>query len=130
MPVHPEEHRAGIADYPSPRTVGRWWGLLSAPVLVLFGQWGAYMLVPDACARQSSVFVHLVHLCVVLLIAAAFLLCHREWDRLGRGEPDERPGPEHRARFMAFTGMIGNGFFALVAIVMWLATILFSPCSA
>lgn len=130
MTVHAKDHRAGIADTPRLRTVGLWWGLLSAPVIVLAAQWVAYSLVPDACARQSNVFVHLVHLVAVLLIVGAWVLCHREWVRLGKGEPDERPGPEHRARYMAFSGLIGNGFFALVAIAMWLATVLFSPCSA
>lgn len=115
---------------PGAPTVAIWLALAAGPLAVLFGQWSAYVLVPDACARQSSVFVHLVHAVAVLLIAACALACRRAWVRLGRSEPDERPGPEHRARFMAFSGMIANGFFVLVALAMWLATALFSPCSA
>ena len=122
--------RAGHAAPPGGTTVALWLALAGGPVVVLLGQWAAYALVPDACARQSSVFVHLVHLVVLLLLAAAFLVCRREWARLGRGEPDERPGPEHRARFMAFSGMVTNPFLALVALAMWLATVLFSPCLA
>jgi hypothetical protein len=115
---------------PSRATVALWMALAGGPLAVLFGQWSAYVLVPDACARQNSMFVHLVHLVAVLLIAICALVCHREWVRLGRSEPDERPGPEHRARFMAFSGVISNGFFVLIALAMWLATVLFSPCSA
>ena len=107
-----------------------WLALAGGPLVVLLGQWAAYTLVPDACARQSSVFVHLVHLVALLLLAAGFLVARREWVRLGRSGPDERPGPEHRARFMAFSAMLTNPFLALVVLAMWLATLLFSPCSA
>ena len=122
--------RAEHSTAPSAATVLLWLGLLDGPVVLLANQWVGYALVPDACARQSSVFVHLVHLVALLLIAGGFLVCRREWARLGGSEPDERPGPEHRARFMAFTGMIANPFFALIVLAMWLATLLFSPCSA
>ena len=121
---------AGKSTPPSGATVALWLALAGGPVVVLFNQWVAYALVPDACARQSSVFVHLVHLVALLLLAAAFLVSRREWVRLGRAEPDERPGPEHRARFMAFSAMLTNPFLALVVLAMWLATFLFSPCSA
>jgi hypothetical protein len=126
MPVH----HAGESNPPSGATVALWLGLLSGPVIVLANQWVAYCLVPDACARQNSLFVHLVHLVALLLIGGGYVLCRREWARLGRSEPDERPGPEHRARFMAFAGMVANPFFALIVLAMWLATFLFSPCSA
>ena len=122
--------RAGHSTPPSAATVLLWLGLLVGPLAVLFNQWVGYALVPDACARQNSAFVHLVHLVALLLIAGGWLLCRREWARLGRAEPDERPGPEHRARFLAFSGMLANGFFALIVLAMWLATLLFSPCSA
>jgi hypothetical protein len=49
---------------------------------------------------------------------------------VGAAEPDERPGPDHTARFLAFAGMVANPFLALVVLAMWLATVLFSPCSA
>jgi hypothetical protein len=130
MPVHSSTHQAELPDPPSGRTVRLWLGLLAAPVVLLAGQWVGYVLVPDACARQSNLFVHLVHAVALLLMVGAFFLCHGAWKRLGRGEADERPGPEHRARYMAFSGMIGNGFFILVLCAQWLATFLFSPCSA
>ena len=121
------------AGHPNPRgavTAVLWLAFAGGPVVVLLGQWAAYVLVPDACARQSSLFVHLVHLAALLLLAAGFLAARREWTRLGRTEPDERPGPEHRARFMAFSAMLTGPFLALVVLAMWLATLLFSPCSA
>ncbi|HKP76346.1 MAG TPA: hypothetical protein VJT67_12535 [Longimicrobiaceae bacterium] len=121
---------AGKSTPPSGGTVALWLGLAGGPVVVLFNQWVAYSLVPDACARQNSLFVHVVHLVALLLLAAGYLVCHRAWSRLGAVEPDERPGPEHRARFMAFSGMLTNPFLALVVLAMWLATFLFSPCSA
>ncbi|HEX8245903.1 MAG TPA: hypothetical protein VF541_20485 [Longimicrobium sp.] len=120
--------RAEHATPPSGATVALWLALAGGPMVVLLGQWAAYVLVPDACARQSSIFVHLVHAVALLLLLAGYLVSHRDWVRLGRSEPDERPGPEHRARFMAFSGMITNGFMALVVLAMWLATFLFSPC--
>ncbi|HEV7590301.1 MAG TPA: hypothetical protein VGO40_19480 [Longimicrobium sp.] len=121
--------RAGHSPLPSRDTFALWLGVLAGPVLLLAQQTLAYALVPDACTRQSSVFVHLTHLATLLLIGGGFLLCRREWARVGRGEPDERPGPEHRARFMAFGGMVSNVFFALLVLAQWLATALFSPCS-
>jgi hypothetical protein len=122
--------RAEHSSPPGQATVALWLALAGGPVVVLLGQWAAYLLVPDACARQSSLFVHLVHFVALLLLAAGFLVGHREWVRLGRTEPDERPGAEHRARFMAFSAMLTNPFLALVVLAMWLATLLFSPCSA
>jgi hypothetical protein len=122
--------RAGHSVPPSRETVALWLALAGAPAVVLLGEWAAYTLVPDACARQSNGFVHLVHLMVLLLLAAGFLASRRTWVRLGSAAPDERPGPEHRARFMAFLGMVITPFLALVVLAMWLATVLFSPCSA
>jgi hypothetical protein len=122
--------QAGHSPLPSRHTVALWLGVLAGPVLVLAQQTMVYVLVPDACARQSSVFVHLTHLAALLLIGGGLLLCRREWSRVGRGQPDERPGPEHRARFMAFGGMMWNVFFMLLVLAQWLATALLSPCSA
>jgi hypothetical protein len=122
--------QAGHSALPSRDTVALWLGVLAGPVLVLAQQTMVYVLVPDACARQSSVFVHLTHLAALLLIGGGLLLCRREWARVGRGRPDERPGPEHRARFMAYGGMVSNVFFMLLVLAQWLATALFSPCSA
>jgi hypothetical protein len=121
---------AGQSAPPSGDTVALWLGVLSGPVLLLAQQTVAYALVPDACARQSSVFVHLTHAVTLLLIGAGFLLCRRDWVHVGRGQPDERPGPEHRERFLAFGGMVSNAFFALLLLAQWLATALFSPCLA
>lgn len=121
---------AGKSAPPDGGTVALWTALAGGPVVVLFNQWVAYALVPDACARRSSAFVHVVHLAALLLLAAGFLVCRRAWARLGRSEPDEQPGPDHRARFLAFSGMIANPFLALVVLAMWLATVLFSPCLA
>jgi hypothetical protein len=122
--------RAEHSTPPGRTAATLWLALAGGPVVVLLGQWAAYVLVPDACARQSSLFVHLVHLVALLLLAAGFLVSRREWVRLGGTEPDERPGAEHRARFMAFSAMLTNPFLALVVLAMWLATALFSPCSA
>jgi len=121
---------AGKSTPPGGATVALWTALAGAPAVVLLSQWVAYSLVPDACARQNSLFVHLVHLAALLLLAAGFLVCRRQWARVGGVEPDERPGPDHNARFLAFAGMIANPFLALVVLAMWLATVLFSPCSA
>jgi hypothetical protein len=120
----------GHSAWPGVDTVALWMGLLAGPVLLLAQQTLAYALVPDACARQSSVFVHLTHAAALGLIGVGFLLCRRAWTRSGRGAPDERPGPEHRARFMAYSGMVSNVFFALLLCGQWLATALFNPCSA
>lgn len=126
MRIETAEH----SPKPGADTVALWLGVLAGPVLLLSQQTLVYALVPDACARQSSAFVHLAHGATLLLIGGGFALCRREWGRAGRGMPDERPGPEPRARFMAYAGMWANGFFALVVCAQWLATALFSPCSA
>jgi hypothetical protein len=115
---------------PSGANVALWCGVLMAPVAVLGGESAAYVLVPDACARQSNVFIHLVHLVVLLVVLAGFAICWRAWTGLGRREPGDEAGPDGRARYMAFSGLLENGFFALVVLAMWLATWLFSPCSA
>jgi hypothetical protein len=126
MRREPAEH----SPPPAREVVALWVGVLAGPVLVLAQQTTAYALVPDACARQHSTFVQLTHGVALLLIAGAFLLLHRIWRRYGGGEPGPTPTPSERTRFLAFTGMLGNGFFALIVAAMWLATLLFSPCSA
>jgi hypothetical protein len=126
MRREPAEHSVP----PAREVVALWVGVLAGPVLVLAQQTMAYALVPDACARQHSTFVQLTHAVALVLIAAAFLLLRGIWRRYGEGEPGEAPTPSERTRFLAYSGMVGNVFFAVIVAAMWLATLLFSPCSA
>lgn len=125
-----EQTRPGHSEPPSRETVALWFGFLAGPVALLWGQMIVYALVPDACDRKSSVWVHVVHLIIVLVSLLGGWMALRVWRRLGRGEADSHPSPEHRARFMAVSGMAIGAFFALTAAAMWLATFLLSPCSA
>lgn len=126
MRIETAEH----SPRPGAGTVSLWAGVLAGPLLLLAQQIGMYALVEDACARDSRMFVHLGHATALLLIGGGFMLCLRAWRRVGRGIPDEGPGPEHRARFMAVGGMVANVFFALIVCAQWLATAIFNPCSA
>jgi hypothetical protein len=122
--------RAEHSERPGWDTVVLWAALLVGPLTVLAAEWGAYALVPGACARRNGVFVHAVHLAALLLVAWGFVASLRAWERLGRGEPDEQPGPDHRARYMAFSGMISNVFFAVVLACFWVADFVIGACQS
>lgn len=122
----PAEH----APLPDAGTVLLWIGVLSGPVVALGQEITSYFLVPDACARQTSVFVHAVHLVAIVVIAGGLVICRREWARTGRAHPGELPDPTHRAAFLAFGGMVANAFFILIVAGQWLAAFILSPCSA
>jgi hypothetical protein len=113
---------------PAGTVVVLWISLLAGPLLVLASQWGAYALVPGACARRDSLFVHLVHGLALLLVAGCFLAGHRAWTRTGGGAPDESPAPQHRARFMAVSAMALSAFSALVVVWFWVEDVYFWPC--
>lgn len=120
--------RAEHSERPAWDTVVLWAALLAGPLTLLAAEWVAYALVPGACTRRNSVVVHVVHVAALVVVAGGFVASRRAWERLDRGEPDEHPGPDHRARFMAVSGMITNVFSALVVACFWLADFLFGPC--
>ena len=122
----PAEH----ASLPDAETVLLWIGVLAGPVVALGQEVASYFLVPDACARQTSMFVHAAHLVAIVVIAAGLVVCRRAWARTGRAYPGELPDPTHRAAFLAFGGMVANAFFILIVAGQWLAAFILSPCSA
>jgi hypothetical protein len=125
-----ERDPAQHAVPPGRDTVLLWLGVLAGPVLTLGVEYVAYVLVPDACSRHTTLIVQALYLVAFLGVVAGLLVCWRAWRLSGPVEPDAEANPEHRARFMAYSGILGNAFFALIVLGMWLATFLLSPCFA
>jgi len=105
-------------------------GTLVAPFAWFFTQGVAYALVPDACDRHDSVWLHVAHVVGILVAALGLWLAWGGWTALGRGEPDQDPGPDARSRFLSLAGVVASAVFIMLIVWQWLATFLISPCSA
>jgi hypothetical protein len=105
-----------------------WLGLLVPPAAFLLNLELAYALVPAACGASTVAIVHLVHVVCLLLALGGGLLAWRTWKALGVEWPGEEGGPVARSRFMAGSGVLGSGLFALVILAQWIPSFVLSPC--
>lgn len=105
-----------------------WLGLLVPPAAFLLNLELAYALVPTACGTSSVMIVHLVHAICLLLALAGGLVAWRTWKAVGAGWPGEEGGRVARSQFMAGSGVLGSGLFALVIVAQWIPSFVLSPC--
>ena len=105
-----------------------WFGLLVPPAAFLLNLELAYALVPTACAATGGVIIHLVHAVCLLLALAGGVVAWRTWKTVGAGWPGEEGGRVARSRFMAGSGVLGSGLFALVILAQWIPSFVLSPC--
>jgi TRAP-type C4-dicarboxylate transport system permease small subunit len=105
-----------------------WFGLLVPPVAFLLNLELAYALVPAACAATNLLLVHLVHAACLLLAIGGGLVAWRTWKARGSEWPGEEGGRVARSRFMAGSGVVGSGLFALVILAQWIPSFVLNPC--
>jgi hypothetical protein len=109
-------------------TATQWIGFLLGPLVALCNVSFGYMAVNYACARESSVSLHLITLVSALLVGASGFAAHRSWTRAGRGEPGEHGTIIDRSRFMGFTGILTNALMLASILAFWLPVLLLDPC--
>jgi hypothetical protein len=116
-------------EVPDARTLkALWFGLLAPPAAFLLNLEIAYALVPTACASGTELMLHLVHLGCLLLALAGGLVAWRTWQAAGAEWPGEGGDRVARTRFMAGSGVLGTGLFALVILAQWIPSFVLSPC--
>ncbi|HEX2208262.1 MAG TPA: hypothetical protein VHG93_11320 [Longimicrobium sp.] len=107
-----------------------WFAVLAPPLAWMLGLNAGYGLVRVACARDTSLSLHLVGLLTLLLALAGGWVAWREWNRTGREKPGEAGGTLPRSRLMAVLGLMASALFSLAILEQWLASLFFNPCMA
>jgi hypothetical protein len=105
-----------------------WTGALLPPIAALLDLNVSYMLVTQACLKQSMLPLHLVHLAGVVLTVAGGLVAWHAWREVGRAWPADEPGALGSTRFMAAVGVLGSAAFTLVTLALWAPVWVLSPC--
>ena len=117
--------------------IASWLSLLLVPSLSLANLSITYALVTPACARQSSLALHLTTL--VCLVASLGITgsAWRGWQALISVGGDESAGMDSdagdaptRKRFVAAAAAIVGALFCLVTAAQWIGQWVLSPCFA
>lgn len=130
-PVPPPADPQAVAHFEQTRgKLALWCGVLAAPIA-----WGVqlqlnYSLLRFACWYHWLLYLH--HVTTLLLLGVAVWgtwLAHREWKRIGAGEPDDAEDPvPGRSRFMAVLGLLTGVLFCLLIVAQWIPALFFDPC--
>jgi hypothetical protein len=106
----------------------QWLGLALAPAAFAVHLQIGYSLVPWACLRQNSVWVHVSGALSVALALLGVWFAWRAWHDNGGGDPTEKYGAEPRARFLGVMGVTTSAVLALILAAQWAAVFVISPC--
>ena len=107
-----------------------WFAVLAGPLAWMLGLNAEYSLVRVACAKDSTLSLHLVSLATLLLALSGGWVAWREWGRAGREDPGEAGGVIPRTRMMAVLGLMASALFSLAILLQWTASLFFHPCMA
>jgi nicotinamide riboside transporter PnuC len=107
-----------------------WFAVLAAPLAWMLGLNAEYSLVRVACAKDTSLSLHLVSIATLLLALAGGWVSWRAWKRTGREGPGEGGGTLPRSRMMVAMGLMGSALFSLAILTQWVASLFFDPCMA
>jgi hypothetical protein len=105
-----------------------WFGFLGSAIAWLLHLVISYVLVLPACMYGIPIVIHAASL---LLLGTALLsgwISYGSWQDLGRSTEDEEGGVVGRSRWMALSGMVAGGWFALVIVAQWIPAFMLSPC--
>lgn len=105
-----------------------WYGLLVGAAAWKLQLMINYGLVPYACWHDLSPLIHLASLSTMLVAVSAAWVAWGSWKRVGEGKDTAVGGPVGRSRFMAVSGIVASGYFALLILGQWLPNLLLSPC--
>ena len=106
----------------------QWLGLALAPAAFAVHLQVGYALVPWACLRQNSLWIHVSGALSVLVALLGAWIAWRSWHRHGGGAPTEQFGAAPRARFLGLTGFAIASALALILAAQWAAAFVIAPC--
>jgi hypothetical protein len=106
-----------------------WTGILLPPIAWFLSQQLSYTLVLWACATGRQFVLHIVTAAMLCLAGAGGFIAWRSWRRTGRDRPDAAGGMLPRSRFMAVTGLLSSGMFALVILAQGIPSFLLNACA-
>lgn len=107
---------------------GQWLGMFLAPATFFAHLQVAYLLVPWACERQTTLWLHVTGAAAVLLAAAGTAIAWLTWVRVGRHAPGEAAGPAPRARLLAIVGVATSAMFVLLLLAQVATAFFIPPC--
>jgi hypothetical protein len=105
-----------------------WAGVLAGPVAWALSQQVMYLFATLDCSHGKDLALSPVILITLLLAAGGAFISWRNWQRVGKGMPDEGGGVMSRSRFMAVSGLLLSGFSVLVIIAEWLPVFFYRQC--
>jgi hypothetical protein len=126
-----DEIRSDQSELRTPGHINReWFGVLGGPFAWSFGLLTKYALVPFVCGSGDTIWLHAVSIATLLVALGATVVAYRNY-RLAGGEWSEEGAlPVSRSRFMAASGMLSGGLFALAICAQWLTSAFLNPCMA
>ena len=105
-----------------------WIGVLAGPIIWLCSFQARYTWVPWACTFQAKFALYLIGLVSLLLTSAAGLVAWRQWRALGSVVPGEDGGSLPRSRFMALSGIVFSGAFAMIIVAQTIPEVMLGSC--
>jgi|SRR5881394_3952077 len=107
-----------------------WAGLIIAPLIWLTHFLINYALVPYVCHTRKFFAMHLTSATTVVLLAAALVICYRDWSEAGHQTPNLNDGGRvGAARLTAFAGLLTCSITLLITLLQFTATFFIDPCT-
>jgi hypothetical protein len=107
-----------------------WFAMLGGPLAAVCDGTILYATVSRACQNESVGVLHFICSVSMLVAAAALIIAYRLWRQTGGGEPNDKFGVMHRARFMAMVGMMSATLGILGILMEWYPIFFIGPCNA
>jgi hypothetical protein len=111
-------------------TFALWFAMLGGPFAAVCDGSILYATVSRACQNESAGVLHFICSVSILVAIAAWLTAFRIWRKTGSGEPNNKYGVMHRARFMAVVGLMSASLGILGIMMEWYPIFIIGPCNA
>jgi hypothetical protein len=105
-----------------------WAGVLLAPLAFLSALQANYTLTQKLCPGGRMSLLHLATLLFLLITATGILIAWRNWQRAGKGVPDESEERQSWERFMGVVGMLISALSFLLIVAQLIPQFFFNPC--
>jgi hypothetical protein len=107
-----------------------WAGIIGAPLVWLTQFLILYALVPWVCHSRKFFTLHLTVALAAILVAAALVLCYRDWQQVARQIPESTDGQRlGTARLTASVGLLNTSLILLIIIAQGIALFFIDPCA-
>ena len=107
-----------------------WAGIIGAPMIWLTQFLICYALVPYVCHTHKFFSLHLTTLIALILVAAAGVVCWKEWMDSGLRSPQSEDGDRlGSTRLAALVGLLSSALTFLLIVAQGIATFMVDPCA-